>query len=127
MPACKPSDAAIGAAFVIVNYTDNVTATISRGVKLYADSLDVDAETAVFDFSALISGGSSKKFGFIGVLSLVNVNDTTLAQVDAGSNLTVGSSNVVETFPKPALVPAFTTGRHSVERLAGLCRRRCIG
>ncbi|MGA2257028.1 MAG: hypothetical protein ABSG53_20440, partial [Thermoguttaceae bacterium] len=77
----QASDASIGAAVVVVEYTDDVTATISPGVHLYANSLDVDAETAVFNFSALISGGSSDNFGFIGVLSLVNVNNTTLAQI----------------------------------------------
>ena len=116
----QASDAAIGAAFVIVDYSDNVTATISPGVNLYADSLDVDAETAVFNFSALISGGSSKKFGFIGVLSLVNVSDTTQAQVAAGSTLDVGNGNVVETFPKPpAGTTAFTTAAIQSNALPG--------
>ena len=115
----QASDASIGAAFVIVNYSDNVTATIATGVNLYADSLDVDAETAVFNFSTLISGGSSKKFGFIGVMSLVNVSDTTHAQVAAGSSLTVGNSNVVETFPVPKVPPAFTTAAIQSNALPG--------
>src|SRR5262249_59361937 len=43
----QADDAAVGAAFVVVEYTDHVTATVAAGVTLYADSLDVDAETAV--------------------------------------------------------------------------------
>jgi len=110
------SDTAVGAALVFVAYTDDVKATIAPDVRLYGDSLDVDAETAVFNTSALISGGDADNFTFIGVLSYLSVNDTTLAQIAAGSsgNVTVGKDNVVDTFPAqnsqvPNTVEAFTT------------------
>ena len=107
----QASDASVGAAFVLVLYTDVVTATISSGVNLFANSLDVDAETAVFNFSVMISGGSSSNFGFVGVLSVVDVNDTTLAQIASGATIDVGSSDVVEPLPTtpPNTIPAFTT------------------
>ena len=99
--------------------SDNVTATVDSAVNLYADSLDVDAETAVFNFTIMISGGSSDNFGFIGVLSLVNVSNTTLAQVAAGSTLDVGNGKVVETFAKPTSPPAFTTAAIQANALPG--------
>ena len=115
----EAKQACVGAALVVVDYSDNVTATVNSGVNLYADSLDVDAETAVFNFTIMISGGSSDSFGFIGVLSLVNVNNTTLAQVAAGSTLDVGNGNVVETFAKPTSPPAFTTAAIQANALPG--------
>ena len=117
----QASDASVGAAFVLVLYTDDVTATISSGVKLYADSLDVDAETAVFNFSVMISGGSSSNFGFVGVLSVVDLNDTTLAQIASGTTIDVGSNDVVEPLPTtPAnTIPAFTTDAILANELPG--------
>ncbi|HEV8062517.1 MAG TPA: hypothetical protein VGP68_21740, partial [Gemmataceae bacterium] len=104
----QAQQAAVGAALVVVLYTDDDTATIDTGVKLYADSLDVDAETAVGDMSALISGASSGNFGFNGVFSVVTVNDTTLAQIANGATITVGNADVVETFAQPTTVPTLT-------------------
>jgi hypothetical protein len=88
------SQAVVGAAFVVIQYTDNVTATLSAGVRLYADSLNVDAETTVDNVSSLVSGADSGNFGFNGTVSVVNVNDTTIAQIASGSNVTVGTGDV---------------------------------
>ena len=76
----------VGASAVVVKYSDTVTATIAADVNLYADSLDVDAETVVGNFSTVISGVStSGSVAFNGVVSVVMVNDMTLAQIAAGS------------------------------------------
>ena len=117
----QASNASVGAAFVLVLYTDNVTATISSGVNLFANSLDVDAETAVFNFSIMISGGTSNNFGFVGVLSVVDLNDTTLAQIASGATIDVGSNDVVEPLPTtPAnTIPAFTTDAILANELPG--------
>ena len=116
----QASDASIGAAVVVVEYTDDVTATICPGVDLYANSLDVDAETAVFNLSALISGGSSDNFGFIGVLSLVTVNNTTTAQIASDTSLDVGKSDVVESFPPPSAgITPYTTSAIEANALPG--------
>ena len=102
----QASQGAIGAAFVWINYQDNTTATIDTGVNLSADSLDVDAENAVLNASILISGATSGNFGGIGVASIIEVNDTTLAQIAAGSSLLIGDGPVVETTPAaPSIVP----------------------
>jgi hypothetical protein len=101
----QSSDTSLGIAVVSVTYNDSVTATIDPGVNLFADSLDVNASTAVFHLSAVVSGADSGNTGFIGVFSLATVNDTTLAQVAAGAHLSVGTNNVVETFPKFQISP----------------------
>ena len=104
------AQASVGAAVVVIQYTDDDEATINSGVHLYADSLDVDAETAVSNIGALISGGSSDNFGFIGVFSWVTVDDTTIAQIANAATITIGNADVVQTFPKSTgLVPALTT------------------
>ncbi len=116
----QASQGAVGAAFVVVLYNDNVTASIATGVKLYADSLNVDAETAVGHIAALISGADSGNFGFNGVFSVVNVSDTTLAHIDAGANITVGTGSVVETFPASTTpVPALTTSAIEADAIPG--------
>ena len=108
-PGTQSGQDSIGVAAVVVQYTDDVTATIASGVNLYADSLDVDAETAVGNFSAVVSGvSSSGSSAWNGVVTVVLVNDRTLAQIAAGSNIVVGNQNVVETFPNLANEPTFT-------------------
>ncbi|HEV3085369.1 MAG TPA: hypothetical protein VGY66_36785, partial [Gemmataceae bacterium] len=105
----KASQGAIGAALVMIQYTDNVTATIDTGVKMYADSLEVDAETAVGNISSVISGAKSGNFGFNGVFSVVTINDTTLAQIAKGADIAVGKENVVEPFQP---LPVITIGNN---------------
>ena len=93
-------NAAFGQAVVVIQYTDNTTATINSGVQMYAASLNVHAQTAVFNVSGLLSGASSGNFGYNGVVSVVVVNNTTLAQVANGAQITVGSAGAVETVPQ---------------------------
>ncbi len=90
---------------LVLQYSDDDTATIDSGVKLYADSLDVDAETAVGNIDSLISGATSGNFGFIGVFSVVTVNDTTFSQIANGANITIGNADVVETLPRQRSFP----------------------
>jgi hypothetical protein len=97
---------AVGAAFVVVNYNDTVTATINNGVKLYADSLDVDAENAVSNVSVMISGQKSGDEGFNAAFSEVNVADKTIAQVDNGARVVVGSAPLSAADPVSAEVHA---------------------
>ena len=115
----EAQQASVGAALVVIQYTDDDEATINSGVHLYADSLDVDAETAVGNIDAIISGGSSDNFGFIGVFSVVTVDDTTLAQIANGATITIGNADVVQTFAKPGLVPALTTAAIQSNALPG--------
>ena len=84
----------IGPAVVVIEYLDDATATIDTGVTMYADSLNVDAETSVTDVSAPISGEQSSNFGFNGIFSLVTVKNQTLAQIAKGAVITVGSGAI---------------------------------
>jgi len=103
---------AIGAAFVFVLYSNNVAATVHDGVQMYADSLDVHAQTNVFNISFGLSGATSDNFGFNGVFCVAIVNNTTFGQVDNGARVTVGSAPVVE--DDPPWYKYFGTGIPSV-------------
>src|SRR5690606_20876940 len=63
----ESSEGAIGATVMVFDYDNTVSATIGDGVTLYADSLEVDAETLAFSIAVGASGGSSDNFGFNGV------------------------------------------------------------
>ena len=68
---------------------------------------DVDAETAVGNIDGSFPGGSSDNFGFIGVFSVVTVDDTTLAQIANGATdhhrHCRRRANLRQTRPVPAL------------------------
>jgi len=116
----EANQGAVGVGVVVVSYTNKVSANIDTGVHLYADSLDVDAETAVGNISSVISGASSGNFGFIGVWSQVTVDDTTLAWIANGAQITIGNSNVVEPFGPQPLVPNLTTSAIKGNALPGI-------
>ncbi|RKY41296.1 MAG: hypothetical protein DRP85_06715, partial [Candidatus Makaraimicrobium thalassicum] len=85
---------AIGATVQILRYSSNVLAEIGDNVVLYADSLNVDAENTAWSVVVGASGGKSGNFGLNGVFDLVDINNTTYAQIENGANITVGSNKV---------------------------------
>ena len=117
---------AIGAGVLVVQYTDNVTATINSGVRIYADSLNLDAETSVTDVSATISGEPASNSAFNGVFSVVTVNDQTLAQLAKGAIITVGSGPISETNSNSVDVQANDT-THIVNVAGGILTAQNLG
>jgi len=72
----------------------NVTAKIEDGVTLYAGSLDVEAVTKNISINFTASGGKSDKLAFNGAITFSTAIDTTLAQIDSGATVVVGSGSV---------------------------------
>ena len=83
---------AIGAAFLAVDYLNNATAKIDDNVILYADSLEVEANTNLLAVVIGASAGGGKTLGFNGVVVVNSITNTTLAQVHDGATVTVGDN-----------------------------------
>ncbi len=88
---------AIGGGAMIQLNTGNVTAEIQNGVTLYADSLDVEADTTNIDVNFVGSGGKADKLALNATVEFDSVLDTTIAQIDSGAYVTVGSGHVDST------------------------------
>ena len=93
-PGISGSDDAVGAAVLVVNYSDSVTAKVNGGVKLYGDAVTVDAESTVQNVSEGQPGEQSKNYGFNGLVSNVTVIDTTVAQFAPGVQVAAGAGGV---------------------------------
>ena len=85
---------AVGASLLFSLYGDNTEAVIQSGATVYADSLFVDAEAAELGVGIGASGGKADSVGVLGTVSVNYVNDTTLAQIQSGSTITVLGGSV---------------------------------
>jgi hypothetical protein len=83
---------AVGVTFGMFMYNDTTTARIEDGVLLHADSLNVDAATDVMAFSVGASGGQSDNIAVNGAVFVNVINDHTIAQIENGAVVTVGSA-----------------------------------
>ena len=88
--------AAMGGTVMIIGYDNVSTALIHDGVVLFADELDVSADTSTFSFSFSASGGSAGTFAFNGTFSLIDIDNQTWAGIDNGARI------VIEDFGSPA-------------------------
>ena len=95
----------LGASVAVFTYSNDVRANVSTGVSLYADSLEVNAKTQVLSVDVVASGGKSKEKGFNGAFCWTEVNNNTIAQIDGGSTLIIGS-NLIDGTDKSLLVNA---------------------
>ena len=86
----------VGVSLIGVDYAGKVTAKIEDGVQLYADSLQVTAENNVLGVNVGASGGKSENFGVNGIVGLNLVRNTTLAQIENGAVIEVGSNDVFD-------------------------------
>jgi hypothetical protein len=77
-------------------YDNKVTAKIEKNVELYADSLEVDADNETLSVLVLASGGQADNVAFNGAFGANVVNDSTLAQIENGAVINVGSGAVAD-------------------------------
>ncbi|MDV6031965.1 MAG: hypothetical protein F9B45_18120 [Phycisphaera sp. RhM] len=84
----------IGAAGMVFVYQSDVHAKIEDGVELYADSLEVDADSKTIGVVFGAAGGKGLETSFNGVVLINVLDDTTVAQIDNGAKVTVGSRPV---------------------------------
>ena len=75
-------------------YLNDVSATIGSGVKLDADSLDVNAANTIFSATVAIAGSSKGDSATSGSIAANVVDNTTLAQIENGATIAVGTHNV---------------------------------
>ena len=88
--------AAIGVTVFFTHFQNNTLAQIQDGVHLYADSLGDIATSKVLNVTVAGSGGSSKDFSFNGVVVYNGVDNTTIAQIGGQSEITVGTTHVLD-------------------------------
>ncbi len=87
-------DAAVGASFLVVDSVNAVSAEIADRARVTSDSLKVTAANDVIHASLNASGSDASKKGFAGTFSFDSVNSTTLAKIDDGAIVAVGSAPV---------------------------------
>jgi hypothetical protein len=86
----------VGASLVGVYAGNTVVAKIEDGVVLRADTLQVTADNEVLEVNVGASGGSSKSFGLNGTAGANVVHSTTLAQIENGAVIDVGSGEILD-------------------------------
>ena len=89
--------AAMGGTVMIIGYDNVSTAMIMDGVVLYADELDVSADTSSFSFSFSASGGSAGDFAFNGTFSIIDINNKTWAGIENGARIVIGDYSTPKT------------------------------
>ena len=87
---------AIGVVVLVIDYDNDVLAKIGDGVKLYADSLYVDADSKTLSILIGASGGEAGKVGFNGVVFVQNVDNKIYAHIENGATVSVGVQKVAE-------------------------------
>ncbi|MCK4502250.1 MAG: hypothetical protein KAU22_04390, partial [Desulfuromonadales bacterium] len=110
---------AAGASLGLFLYNNSVAATIEEGVNLYADSLEVDANNETIAVLALISGGSADSVAFNGAFGANVVNNSTIAQIDNGSTIVVGSGSVADAAADGASIYVDATDNSYLITVAG--------
>jgi len=88
---------ALGGTVIIVGYDNVSTAIIEDGVVLYADALDVSADTSSFSFSFSASGGTAGTFAFNGTFSIIDINNKTWAGIENGARIVIGDYGTPKT------------------------------
>ena len=87
---------AVGATFGMFWYEDDTHARIEDGVTLHADSLHLDASGDVMAFTLGASGGQSDNIAFNGAVLVNVINDVTIAQIENGATIDIGSGLVYD-------------------------------
>jgi len=82
-----------GGAYVDTNFTGGADSSIGTGSEVYADNIDVTAETDIQNINITMSGGAAGKVSISGAVSLADIDTTTIAQIAADT--TVNANNIV--------------------------------
>src|SRR5262249_8292932 len=95
--AGSEAEKAVGLSLLLTFYDDEVSAEIHDQARVKADSLAVDANNQVFEIAISASGGEAEQAGgFNGTFSYLQVDNTTLARIDDGAQVAVGSRDVFD-------------------------------
>lgn len=86
----------IGGSYLEVDYTGTVKAQVKDGARVYADGLTVKAENKDRNISIAESGGKAGKYSINATFSVLNVTNTTYAQVDNGAVITGSGAVAIE-------------------------------
>ncbi|MBI1324876.1 hypothetical protein GC170_17055 [bacterium] len=90
----RAGDTGVGASFLVINDVNAVSAVIADKARVHADSLKVAASNDVVAATLNASGSDASKRGFAGTFAFDSVDNRTLAQIDDGAIVTVGSAVV---------------------------------
>jgi hypothetical protein len=82
---------AVGASLLVTIGGDDTEAVIEDGAKVNASSLYVDGLTNVLGVELGASGGTATNVGVVGLFNVNFIGDTTLAQIQDGTTINVGS------------------------------------
>ncbi|OUS15208.1 hypothetical protein A9Q88_11635 [Gammaproteobacteria bacterium 50_400_T64] len=89
----KDSSSATGVSVTVVVSIADINAKIHDGVQLYADSLELDADTTTLTVNLAVAGGAAGDGGsYNGSLLFNAIDNDTLAQIDNGATIVVGSN-----------------------------------
>src|SRR5690606_25504885 len=88
---------AVGGSLIVFIQNNTSKAEIGDQVLLYADNLDVTADTKVLNVVVSAAGGQSEKFGIEGTFTWITLNNQTIAQIMDGARIVVPGKVVVKT------------------------------
>lgn len=89
--------AGLGAAYIDIDYDSNVTAKIGKGVQLYAEDLEVNADSLTRNIAISEAGGTAEKYAVDGSFSFLNTEAHVLAQIEDGSTIVTDNGDVDST------------------------------
>ena len=81
--------AAVGASVIVYLQKNESRAEVWDGVVLFADKLDVTADSKVLNVVVAAAGGEAEKYGFEGSFTLIDLDNTTIAWISNGATIEV--------------------------------------
>ena len=98
--------AAVGASVIVFLQQNQSRAEIWDGVVLYADKLDVSADSKVLNVVVSAAGGEAGKFGFEGTFVLIDLDNTTIAWISSEAELVINNDLMVKANDQTHIVNA---------------------
>ncbi|MFA5537243.1 MAG: hypothetical protein WDA53_08750, partial [Bacillota bacterium] len=87
---------AAGGSLIVIIQNNTAKSEIRDGVQLYADNLDVKANSQILNVVVSAAGGKSEKFGIEGTFALILLDNQTIAQISNGARAVVPGKLVVK-------------------------------
>ena len=93
--AGQPEEVAgVGGTALVIENSNDVSAAIHDWVKLNAETLDVNAVNAAKQLTMGVSGGKAETIGVNGTVSVLDIDNNTIAQIDSNAEIVTGDDTI---------------------------------
>lgn len=83
----------VGGSYIDIGYNNDVQAIINSNSLINANYLNVNADSTVDNLSIAAAASKAGKYAFAGSFGFLDIDNTTLAQIDSGSTINIDNIN----------------------------------